>query len=67
MTLNSNIFTANSLNMIPFKIHTIHYKEELFGLSEKEILRFKQNVYKLTDVKKYYIIKNIGGGIKNEF
>ena len=61
---NSRIFVDKSLNILPF---SNPYIKKLFYLSDAFTLKSKQNVYKLTLVKIYYIIKNIGGGIKNEF
>lgn len=61
---NSSIFVDISLDKLRISNHSIN---DINYLSDTWIIKFKQNVYKLTDVKKYYILKNIGGGIKNEF
>ena len=61
---NSSIFVDISLDELPLSNHCI---KEINCLSDILIIKSKHNVYKLTDVKKYYILKNIGGGIKNEF
>ena len=61
---NSSIFVDISLDKLRISNHSI---KDINYLSDTWIIKFKQNVYKLTDVKKYYILKNIGGGIKNEF